>query len=130
MNGSTLANYSVYKKLDYIILIDAPFVERQKRVIERNDQLLNKSTLVSRDQGFRTAVKRGEKSGKSIDKSIKNAGTIEELRLISDAIYKIEILGEKNDKEETMNDKYGGYKVITPKMGTISRDKGDWDKSK
>ena len=111
MNGASLANYSVYKKLDYIILIDAPFVERQKRVENRKDRLVAKDTLVKRDQRFRLVSRKAKKIGKQIDMKINNVGTIEELQKIATQIYERGISTQKKSKEKSMQEKYGGYEA-------------------
>lgn len=111
MSGASLAKYSVYKKLDYIILVDAPFVERQKRVENRKDRLVAKDTLVKRDQRFRLVSRKAKKSGKQIDMKIKNVGTIEDLQDIATQIYEREISTKNKPKEKSMQEKYGGYKT-------------------
>ena len=111
MNGASLAKYSVYKKLDYIILVDAPFVERQKRVENRKDRLVEKDTLVKRDQRFRLVSRKAKRIGKQIDMKIKNVGTIEELQDIATQIYEREISTQKNFEEKSMQEKYGGYEA-------------------
>lgn len=64
MNGATLGNFAIYKKLDYIIQINVPFREREKRIIKRKDVLFDKETIVRRDKAFNRSQKIGNKKGK------------------------------------------------------------------
>jgi hypothetical protein len=128
LNGASLAKYSVYKKLDYIVLVDAPFVERQKRVENRKDRLVTQDTLLERDKRFRLVSRQAKRIGKKIDIKIKNIGTIEELQDIATQIYEREILAKKEYKEKSMKEKYGGYKAKTvkiTKLGKIANRKKD-----
>lgn len=127
MNGASLANYSIYRKLDYIIWIDVPFTERQERVIRRQDRLLEKHSLVKRDQGFRLALKRAKRSGKQINLKIDNTGTIEELQDIAEGIYEEQILnnGKQKPKVKTMEEKYGGYKTEVPSVISVIKKRKD-----
>lgn len=122
LNGATLGDFSVYDKFDYLIQIDAPFVEREKRVIQRKDIVYDKNTMVNRDLDFRQAQNRRKREGKRIDLKIENIGSKEDLQKIADRIYYEQIVGKKQKVNETMQDKYGGYKIRTPKM--IVRSKG------
>ena len=95
--------------------MDVPFIERQERVMSRQDRLVEKDTLVKRDQRFRLALKKAKRSGKQIDIKIKNTGTIEELQLVADEIFERVVLGKKHgEPKETMSEKHGGYTVLTP----------------
>lgn len=69
--------------------------------------------MVSRDLAYRRAYRIGNKK-RHIDMTIKNTITLEELQAIADDIYAREIACEINDKKETMQEKYGGYKVKLP----------------
>lgn len=132
IEGTMLTRYSVYKDIDYIVHVDAPFIQREERVIKRKDKTLEKNNMVMRDLHFREAMQVGKKKGRSIDEKVENTGLLEELQKIADRIYSEQIIGEKQKDDETMQDKYGGYKIITPKvkMKTKSErnEKGDISK--
>lgn len=123
LNGATLANFSIYNKFDYLIQIDAPFAERKKRIIERKDILYDKDTVVNRDLGFRQAQNRGKKKGKRINEKIENIGSKEDLQKIADRIYFEQILPKDRKLRESMTEKYGGYKIRTPRMKARSKEK-------
>lgn len=127
LNGASIARYSVYRKLDYIIWIDVPFAERQERVIKRQDRLLEKHSLVKRDQGFRIALKKAKRSGKQINLKINNTGTREQLQDIADRIYEEQILnnGKQKPKAKTMKQKYGGHKTEVPSVIPVIKRKKD-----
>lgn len=101
----------MYREIDYLIQLEAPFIERQNRIISRND--IYKDRMVARDLAYRRAYRIGNKK-RHIDMTIKNTVTLEELQAIADDIYAREIACEINGKKETMKDKYGGYKVKLP----------------
>lgn len=112
--GATLGDFSIYNKFDYLIQIDAPFIERKKRIIERNDILYDKDTVANRDLGFRQAQNRAKKKGKTINEKIENIGSKADLQKIADRIYSEQILTKDRKPRETMIEKYGGYKVKLP----------------
>ena len=116
VEGCELGALPIYKQLDYIIRIDAPFIEREKRVYNR-DILLQKGIMVRRDKAFRDSIK---KNRKQINRKIQNNGSIEELRKLSDEIY-FEIIDNdiKKTKEETIRERYGGYKIKPIDMSKI-----------
>lgn len=88
--------------------------------------------MVKRDIRFRDAQRYRKKSVKQIDERIKNIGTIEDLQKIADRIYTEQVIGIKQKNDETMQEKYGGYKIITPEMEMKSKsersEKGDTTK--
>ncbi len=111
MNGATLGNFAIYKKLDYIIQINVPFREREKRIIKRKDVLFDKETIVRRDKAFNRSQKIGNKKGKKINRRIENIGTIEDLQKLADKIYHEHISSNPQKKKKTMKEKYGGYEA-------------------
>lgn len=130
MNGATLGNFSIYNKFDYLIQIDAPFAERKKRIIERKDILYDKDTVVNRDLGFRQAQNRGKKKGIIINEKIENIGSKEDLQKIADRIYSEQILPKDREPRESMAEKYGGYKIRTPRMKARAKEKEEREPSK
>lgn len=132
IEGASLGDFSVYNELDYLIQISAPFVEREERVKKRKDAFFDKTSIVKRDIRFRDAQRYRKKSVKQIDERIKNIGTIEDLQKIADRIYTEQVIGIKQKNDETMQEKYGGYKIITPEMEMKSKsersEKGDTTK--
>lgn len=111
IEGSTLAEFAIYKKFDYLIHIDAPFAERERRAIERNDIFFDKRTMVDRDLGFRKAEKKGRKKGKIVNQVIQNTGSKEELQKVADKIYEEQIRNRRVKTNQSMQEKYGGYKT-------------------
>lgn len=132
MNGASLGDFSIYNKLDYLIEMNAPFTERQERIKKRKDVFFDKTTMVKRDVRYRDIKRHTKKSNKQIDEKICNDGGLEELQKIADRIYYEQIIGIKQKNDETMQDKYGGYKIITPEMEIKSQsersEKGDTTK--
>lgn len=115
IEGAMLTKYSIYKDMDYVIQVDAPFIQREERVIIRKDKLLEKNNMVMRDLHFREALQVGKRKGISIDRKIENTGSLEELQNIADDIYIEQIYGKTGDnRKATMEEKYGGYKVKLP----------------
>lgn len=78
--------------------------------------------MVRRDREFRDSLKKENNRYKSIDRKVYNSGSKEDLQKEADRIYYEQIVGKKPEVNETMQDKYGGYKIRTPKM--IVRSKG------
>lgn len=78
--------------------------------------------MVRRDREFRDSLKKENNRHKSIDRKVYNSGSKEDLQKEADRIYYEQIVGKKPEVNETMQDKYGGYKIRTPKM--IVRSKG------
>lgn len=113
IEGSTLADFAIYKKFDYLIHIDAPFAERERRAIERNDIFFDKQTMVDRDLGFRKAEKRARKKGKLVNEVIQNTGSKEDLQKVADRIYEEQIGNRRVKTNQSMQEKYGGYKTKT-----------------
>lgn len=132
MNGATLGEFTIYDKFDYLIKIDAPFTEREKRVIQRKDVVFNKNTMVGRDIEFKQAEKKGRKKNKRINEVVENTGTKEDLQIIADRIYNEQIKGRSENHKQTMQEKYGGYKTkpITRRqqLKTDKRQKDDLSK--
>lgn len=111
VEGAILGEYSIYDKFDYLIRIDAPFVEREKRVIERKDVVFDKDTMVNRDIEFKQAHRKGLRKRKKVDQVIQNTGTKEALQVIADKIYSQQIQTKSTNRSRTMREKYGGYKA-------------------
>ena len=118
IEGAILGEYSIYDRFDYLIRIDAPFIEREKRVIERKDVVFDKDTMVNRDIEFKQAHRKGLRKRKKIDQVIINTGTKEDLQIIADTIYSEQIQTKSTKRSRTMREKYGGYKV---RPASISR---------
>lgn len=108
LNGAALSNFSIYNNLDYLVQINAPFVEREKRVNNR-DGIVIKGMMVRRDREFRDSIRRAKKRGRQIDIKIENTGTVENLQQIADEFYDKHI---SNKPLQSMKQKYGGYKTI------------------
>lgn len=132
IEGSYLGDFPIYNKLDYLIELEVPFVEREERVKKRKDIIFDKTTMVKRDIGFRNAQRYRKKSNKQVDEKINNTGSKENLQKIADKIYSEQIVVKEPKGNETMQDKYGGYKIITPEMEIKSKsersEKGDTTK--
>lgn len=99
----------MYKKLNYLIQVDAPFKEREDRVLAR-DSLFVKGTMVYRDIEFRKAIRKGNRY-KSIDIKVSNKGSLEDLQAVADQVYEEKILTRGTQSKESMTQKYGGYKT-------------------
>lgn len=111
MNGTTLGNFRLFNKFDYLIEINAPFIERQGRIIKRKDEIFDKEIIVNRDIDFKESKKKGRRKGKISDKVIQNIGTKEDLQKIANEIYYEQIEGRSVNNVETIQEKYGGYEV-------------------
>jgi len=110
----------MYKQLDYIIQIDAPFKERENRVFQR-DNILKKGMMVIRDKEFKNSLKRNNKRAAYINKKINNTGSIEDLQKIADEIY-FEIIdnNKKRKKKETVRERYRWHKTKPIDMTKIA----------
>jgi predicted metal-dependent hydrolase len=108
-----LASLSLYKRLDYIIQIDAPFKSREDRVFKRDDNIFKKGMMVIRDKEFKNSL---SKRTKGIDQKVNNNGSIEKLQQIADEIYLREIEPKMQNKQKGLKEKYGGYKVKSIKL--------------
>lgn len=114
----------MYKQLDYIIQIDAPFKKREERVFHRDDRF-KKGMMVIRDKEFRNSLKRNNKRDRYINKKINNTGSIEDLQKIADEIY-FEIIDNniKRKKKETVRERYEWHKtkpINTTKIANRSK---------
>ncbi len=129
VEGDTLANFTIYNKFNYLIQIDAPFLEREKRVIQRKDAFFDKDSMLKRDSDFEKADKRGRKKGKIIDEVIQNIGTKEDLQKIADRIYNEQISGKSTKNNRAMIEKYGGYKskIVSLKKNVTRENKIEKD---
>ena len=107
-----MASLSLYKRLDYIIQIEAPFKAREDRVFER-DSILKKGMMVIRDKEFKNSL--GKKI-KRIDQKVKNNGSLEKLQQTADEIYLREIEPKMQNENKSLKEKYGGYKVKSIKL--------------
>lgn len=107
-----MASLSLYKRLDYIIQIEAPFKAREDRVFER-DSILKKGMMVIRDKEFKNSL--GKKI-KRIDQKVKNNGSLEKLQQTADEIYLREIELKMQNENKSLKEKYGGYKVKSIKL--------------
>lgn len=108
-----MASLSLYKRLDYIIQIEAPFKAREDRVFERDDNIFKKGMMVIRDKEFKNSL---SKRTKGIDQKVNNNGSIEKLQQIADEIYLREIEPKMQNENKSLKEKYGGYKVKSIKL--------------
>ncbi len=67
--------------------------------------------MVDRDLGFRKAEKKGRKKGKIVNQVIQNTGSKEELQKVADKIYEEQIRNRRVKTNQSMQEKYGGYKT-------------------
>lgn len=111
VEGSILGDFKIYDKFDYLIQIDSPLEEREKRVMQRKDLEFDEQTILQRDLDFKNAEKKGRKKGKIIDEVIQNTGTKEDLQRVADRIYDEQIKSKNENNKELMREKYGGYKT-------------------
>ena len=65
--------------------------------------------MVRRDIEFRNSLKK-RKNGKHIDIKVHNTGNLQDLQKIADDIYSKKI-GNTHRREETIRERYGGYKT-------------------
>ena len=68
---------------------------------------------------FRNSLKK-RKKGKDIDIKVHNTGSLQDLQKIADDIYSKKI-GNTHRREETIRERYGGYKARPIDMNRISR---------
>ena len=79
--------------------------------------LLQKGVMVRRDKAFRDSIK---KNRKQINRKIQNNGSIEELRKLADEIYFEIIYNDiRQNKKETVRERYSGYKIKPIDMSKI-----------
>ena len=109
----------MYKKLNYLIQVDAPFKEREDRVSAR-DSLFIKGTMVNRDIEFRKALKKGNRY-KLIDMKVSNNGSLEDLQAVADQVYEEEFSTREAQCKETMRQKYGGYKIKPMRENVVEK---------
>lgn len=79
--------------------------------------------MVRRDIEFRDSLKKGNRKYKYVDMEIDNSDSIENLQKIADKIYSEQILSKDRKPRESMIEKYGGYKIRTPRMKAKSKGK-------
>lgn len=113
IDASVLSALPVFKKIDYVIQVEAPFIQREKRIKQR-DYMTNKSDIIRRDRHFNNSLRRKRNSNR-INKSIINIGSLEDLQKLADEIY-CKVVEGKTEKEPSMKEKYGGYKIKSPQI--------------